>query len=391
MNYSWGSPYFIPQLLGQPNPPATPVAEMWLGAHAKDSSLVQTADGTTSLHDLINHDPQAFLGNAIDAYNTQLPFLMKVLAASQALSIQAHPNKSQALLGFARENQQGIALDSPLRSYKDDNHKPELICALTPFKLMSGFRGYADIVQNFRLCGLGEFYPALSTLDSQPCSQGLKSFFLEVMQTPLATRQQVLDQLFSSLASVNTIPEDIRQTCLYLQSQYPFDIGILSPLFLNLLELQPGEAIYISAGILHSYLEGSGIEVMANSDNVLRGGLTPKHVDLAELTQTLDFTPFALEKTIPVQVDSSTQIFHTPAAEFLLKRINLSGVSSYRLESGNMPMLLLCDGGELKVSSTSDFVIIQKGESVFISADSRDIMLEGTGSIWLTTVPCRQN
>ncbi|MBW6514872.1 MAG: mannose-6-phosphate isomerase, class I, partial [Candidatus Syntrophosphaera sp.] len=272
--YTWGSLEFIPRFLDQVPATGKPVAEMWMGAHPLGSSQIWVQDTQISLRDYVQLHSNQALGRAAKLSDSGFPFLLKVLAAAKPLSIQAHPSLEQAREGFERENQLGVLPNSHLRNYKDPNHKPELICALTPFKALCGFRSYSETVGNFRRLGLDRWFNSFADLAANLDQSSFRSFFRELMATSGERKQAVLDRLSSSLEEDNGLDEALRKAILALRGAYPEDIGILSPLYLNLFHLRPGEALYLVAGVLHSYLEGAGIEIMASSDNVLRGGLT---------------------------------------------------------------------------------------------------------------------
>ncbi len=279
--YAWGSPTAIPELLGEQNPSHEPRAELWMGAHPKAPSFVNFDGQWLSLTELIAKYPQEILGNDVAlAFNNKLPYLFKVLAAAKPLSIQAHPSLNQAKEGFERENDRGIALDAPNRNYKDDNHKPECICALSPFWAMYGFRNIPDILALMgKNCPVG-LAGELDLLKKQPDSRGLKRFFTDLMTMDSQRQKRVVDEAVQNANQYSD--EDFAfHWMTRLADEYPTDIGILAPLLLNLIELKPGEALFLPAGEFHAYLEGVGMELMANSDNVLRGGLTAKHIDVS--------------------------------------------------------------------------------------------------------------
>jgi len=219
----------------------------------------------------------------------RLPFLFKVLASAKPLSIQAHPNRAQARQGFARENELGIPLDAPNRNYKDDNHKPEIICALTPFWALIGFRKIEEMIDLLERLQIHSLEKEIDILRAQPNSAGLKDFFRAVMTLDKQSKEEAVGEALVS-AEARADEDPVSSWMIKLHQEYPGDIGVLSTVLLNLIRLEPGDALYQSAGELHAYLEGVGMELMANSDNVLRGGLTPKHVDVPELLNTLNFS-----------------------------------------------------------------------------------------------------
>lgn len=292
MDYAWGTYDFIPELLAQ-KPTGKPQAELWMGVHPKAPSMI----GGRPLNVFIQEHGYP-----------ELKFLFKVLSAREALSIQVHPNKQQAEEGFRRES--SLALDDPKRNYRDSNHKPEQVYALTEFYFLSGFRPLDEIRKHF---------PGLKFQDH-------KSFYLQVVSAD------------PSNVKLN-VGNDIRQWISELDNLYPQDPGTLAPAYLNLCRLSPGESIFVTAGILHSYLKGTILEIMPNSDNVIRGGLTPKHMYVDELMNVVDFREQAVDLVDPENGEFET-VYPTPAEEFNLSRV----VNGFKGESVNGEVLLAISG-----------------------------------------------
>lgn len=363
--YAWGHPTAIPELLGL-EPDGQPHAELWLGAHPSAPSKLSSG---LTLDAHIAQAPERLLGAASARhFGPRLPFLFKVLAAGQPLSLQAHPTLAQAREGFAREDAAGLARSAPNRSYRDANHKPEIICALTPFRALCGFRRLSDSVRLFRGLGLD-----VSLLESQ----GLKAYFQYAMTLEREAQGALVDQLvFGAKQGVSGFEAEC-ELALKLSALYPRDIGVVGALLLNLVELAPGEALYLDAGNLHAYLEGTGVELMANSDNVLRGGLTPKHVDVPQLLAVLDFTDGPAKVLEPSGAEES--VYVTPAPDFRLSRVELSD-RSFTLPAHGAQVLLVVEG-----QVTVKGVALKRGESVFIGADEGDIALSGRGVIFRAT------
>ncbi len=318
-NFAWGSESFLPELLGQPNPEGRPQAELWMGVHPLGESHIAAdapaeAPGPPLSQYLLDSNGKLDAGIGADtaARYQSLPFLFKVLAARQPLSIQAHPNKAQAEQGFERENAAGIPLRDPGRNYKDPNHKPEIALALTPFRALCGFRPLAQIEENFRSFAGG-------LCDELLDFSGHRHFFasLQGLQKEEAAEQKAILLQAAAQHSSDAVPE--WQWFSRLAQFYPGDLGALAPLYLHLFCLEPGQAVYLPAGILHAYLEGSAMELMANSDNVLRGGLTPKHQDLPELMKTLLFEEFELRIIEACEMDLHRSYYPVSAAEFRLE------------------------------------------------------------------------
>ncbi|HEY3633015.1 MAG TPA: mannose-6-phosphate isomerase, class I, partial [Jatrophihabitantaceae bacterium] len=279
--YAWGSRTDIPELLGV-EPTDRPAAELWYGAHPDDPARV----GETTLDQLIAADPVGMLGERVVAeFGPRLPFLLKVLAAETALSIQVHPNRAQALAGFAAEDAAGVPRDAPNRNYRDDNHKPELLCALTEFDALCGFRPVARTLELFDALDVAELARYRSALAGP---DGLRAAFTAL----LTAEDPPVDAVVAALPRLaGSEWADLGAALTRVAGDFPGDIGITVALLLNYVRLAPGEAIFLAAGNVHAYLHGVGVEILANSDNVLRCGLTGKHIDVPELLKITDFTP----------------------------------------------------------------------------------------------------
>jgi mannose-6-phosphate isomerase len=388
-NYAWGSPTAIPELLGEQNPSHEPRAELWMGAHLKAPSLVNYDGQWMSLVELITKFPQEILGNDVAlAFGNKLPYLFKVLAAAKPLSIQAHPNLNQAKKGFKRETDRGIAMDAPNRNYKDDNHKPECICALSPFWAMYGFRNIPDILTLMgKNCPVG-LAAELDSLKRHPDSRGLKRFFTDLMTMDSRRQKRVVDEAVQNAHQYSD--EDVAFYWMTrLSNGYPTDIGILAPLLLNLIELGPGEALFLPAGELHAYLEGVGMEVMANSDNVLRGGLTPKHIDVPELLKVLHFKPRPVNILKAVKKNKNERVYASEADEFVLSVVSTSAGSPYQSSESRSVEIMLCTEGTayLKDEGTQEIINIKKGESAIIPAAVIGYSITGDALIYKAAVP----
>lgn len=375
--YAWGSTTAIADLLGQPLPSAKPQAEMWMGTHPKGPSKVLVDGDAISLQTLIDQQPEAILGEAVyRQFGGNFPFLFKVLAVASPLSIQAHPNAEQAREGFARENQQGIAMDAPERNYRDENHKPEIICALTPFWALNGFR-------HPRLAAelLAPVWPSpaaveLTGLKQDRQGHGLRAFFEAVMS--LGDEKQAMARILRDKAAalMNTSP--VYRWMVKLADAYPGDMGILAPALLNLICLSPGQALYLPAGQLHAYLQGTGIELMANSDNVLRGGLTPKHVALDELLRIVRFEATRVDILAANLVGPAESRFLCPAAEFALGVLEPTPEHPYHAPARRSVEILLCTAGKgvIQLADTGESEIC-KGDSFLIPANAGSYTIDG--------------
>lgn len=387
--YAWGSRTAIPELLDQPVPAEKPQAELWMGAHPKAPSQVLSDGIWRSLPEVIQESPAETLGQEVAArFSNKLPFLFKVLAAARPLSIQAHPNKEQAEQGFARENELGVPLDAPQRNYRDDNHKPEIICALTPFCALNGFRKLEEalrLLEKIRVPGLAEI---VSFLRSHPNRDGLKKFFNHLMTTDRGKQRKIVEQAVNS-AEQQTNEEPVWTWMIKLNEEYPGDMGVLSPLFLNLVRLKPQQAMYLPAGELHGYLEGVGIELMANSDNVLRGGLTPKHIDVQELLTVLNFTDGDLNILGPENLAFGEAIYSTEAEEFVLSVMRLNKGAPFSSPRNRSVEIMICTEGEVSVTdlSAGDITRLTRGISIIVPAAVEQYRIEGEATLYKATVP----
>ena len=388
-HYSWGSKTFIPELLGENPPPENPCAELWMGDHPRAPSLVLTPDGTTTLSRLIRENPEKMLGSRETG---ALPFLFKVLAAAHPLSIQVHPSLEQARKGYANENAAGVPLDSFNRNYKDPRHKPELICALTPFDAMSGFREPHEIAALISHLGIEREIVRVTEFLNTPDANSLRIFFRELLNLSDKQKSQFLAHLSHRVIQAERRSKKDELTfdwTIKLLESYPDDIGAFAPILLNTVRLQPGEAIYMKSGILHAYLKGAGIEIMANSDNVLRGGLTAKHVDIPELFKAIIFTGSPARILRPETTDKIEFIYPTPAREFRLSRIDLNGSNRFKpkLRIG-AEIILAVDGiAEVVQGGADQGLSIKKGESIFLPFVAGDYTIQGKATLYRAAMP----
>jgi mannose-6-phosphate isomerase len=380
--YAWGSRTAIPKLLGI-EPDGRPAAELWFGAHPDDPARVR-AHGVT-LDALIALDPAAALGPAALAeYGPQLPFLLKILAAGTPLSMQVHPTIAQAQAGFAAEDAAGIARDAPQRNYRDRNHKPELLCALTEFDALCGFRPVADTVRLLSALGVAELDPIAAML---PAPDGLRSAF-----ATLITRPRPAPLVAAVAEAARRIGPESEwagpaSAVAHTVEEFPEDIGVVLSLLLNHVRLRPGEAIYLGAGNVHAYVRGLGVEIMANSDNVLRCGLTPKHVDVPELMRVADFTALPEPRCPTVGEDEGVIGFETPASDFHLSGVDLDGAARGRaLVTGTGPYIVLCTSGAARVQVADDVVELRPGRAAFVAARAQPFTVGGSGQAYLATV-----
>lgn len=390
-SYAWGSHTAIPELLGQPSPSVEPQAELWMGDHPQAPSDVCVDGGWISLREWIARDPKAVVGAGGDGSPGDLPFLFKVLAAGQPLSIQTHPDAAQARAGFAREEALGIPRDAPHRNYRDTNPKPEILYALTPFHVLRGFRSTSAILGHFDRAGLADFEPlgALTDGGLDP-SVALERFFRRMMDLPQGTMDGVLERLMARAATearddsraVDSRYEDPLHWIPRFLELYPGDRGALGPLYLELFTLQPGQAIHTGPGVPHAYLDGCGIELMVSSDNVLRCGLTPKHVDVPELVSVLRFEPQP-----PMVLDGSTarageRLYAYPEGGLLLSRLDVTARTPAVVGDSGGPEILLCTEGRAIGRSAEESLEVRRGDSFLVPAASQPSTLEGEATLF---------
>ncbi len=391
--YAWGSHSAIAELLGQEVPSPEPQAEIWMGAHPKSPSRVRIDGQWRSLLELIDHYPQDFLGQEVsDRFDCTLPYLFKVLAADEPLSIQAHPDATQASDGFERENRQGLPLDDPRRNYRDDRPKPECMCALTPFTGLCGFRTpYAAMT----LCA--SVWPTdasaqLEILGNSNQHDGLHDFFQSLMRLDADRMAELTAQVAEKAGKIHG-QSGIYSWIVKLYRDYPGDVGVLSPLMLNMIQLRPGEAIFLPPKQLHAYLDGMGIELMANSDNVLRGGLTPKHIDVVELMKILDFHPYKPEILIPQPISETEGVYPSSTDTFTLSNLIVMRQRPHTVRQRRQrPEIILGVKGKAAISmdDTSDTITIGQGESVFIPATVDAYTLIGEAELFKASVDLQQ-
>jgi len=377
--YAWGSRTALAELTGRPAPTPSPEAELWMGAHPSAPSRIETEAGSVALDAWIRREPAAVLGREVaERFSGELPFLFKVLAPERALSIQAHPNEAQAREGFERENAAGLALDDPRRCYRDRHAKPELICALSGFDVLCGFRPRAEIADG--LAALGESAAALREALDDGIAVFLRALLAERDRSELADA--------ASAAAAGRHSADWR--CVTeLALQYPGDAGVLAPLFLNRLSLAPGEALFLPAGELHAYLRGVGIELMGNSDNVLRGGLTPKHVDAAELLRTLSFRVGSPPLLGAQPAAPGIDVFETPAREFVLSILRPRPGAEVDCRSVGAIEILLCAAGRARIceDGSGSELELSSGDSVLVPGTTAGYRVEGAAQLFRATVP----
>ncbi|ELY7390518.1 mannose-6-phosphate isomerase [Cronobacter universalis] len=375
-NYAWGSKTALTELYGVANPEGLPMAELWMGAHPKSSSKIQDAQGQTrALREVIEADKTALLGAPVAERFGELPFLFKVLCADQPLSIQVHPNKKASEDGFARENAAGIPLDAAERNYKDPNHKPELVFALTPFLAMNAFREFSEIVS--LLQPVAGAHTAIAHFLAEPNADRLRDLFAGLLNMQGEEKSRALAVLKATVASQQGEPWD---TIRFIAQFYPDDSGLFSPLLLNVVKLNPGEAMFLFAETPHAYLQGVALEVMANSDNVLRAGLTPKYIDIPELVANVKFVAKpAGELLTQPEKDGAALEFPIPVEDFAFSLHDLhSQPQNLAQESA---AILFCVEGEAVLSKGDERLSLKPGESAFVAANESPVSVSGVGRL----------
>ncbi|MCT4711713.1 mannose-6-phosphate isomerase [Enterobacteriaceae bacterium H11S18] len=374
-NYAWGSQTALTELYGVQNPDNLPMAELWMGAHPKSSSQVLVDGQPRSLRDVIDADQKSALGDAVAERFRELPFLFKVLCADQPLSIQVHPNKKASELGFAKENADGIPLDAAERNYKDPNHKPELVFALTPFLAMNAFREFPDIVS--LLQPVSGAHTAIAHFLEKPGAERLAQLFASLLNMQGDEKSRALGVL---KAALNNQQGEPWETIRVISEFYPDDSGLFSPLLLNVVKLEPGEAMFLFAETPHAYLKGVALEVMANSDNVLRAGLTPKYIDIPELVANVKFEPKpAGELLTQPQQNGSELDFPIPVDDFAFSLHDLSATPATLAQES--AAIVFCVEGEAVLSKNEQQLVLKPGESAFIAASESPVSASGVGRI----------
>lgn len=373
-HYDWGSVDAIPQFLGDRRK-GTPVAEVWIGTHPLSPSAAVGEDGSEKpLSDIAG----------------DLPFMVKLLAAERPLSLQVHPSRAQAEIGYAREQEAGIPLDAPHRVYKDPNHKPEMVYALTTFDSLIGFRPTAEIL---RVMG------PLNTPLSQRIADELRAnpgfaTIVRVIEMLLNDdiKSSEVHQIVGACRTLSAMSLDIKrayQTAVEIAEHYPDDIGVVISLMLNRMTLQPGEAAYLETGVIHAHIKGMCIEVMASSDNVLRAGLTSKHIDTPGLVACLESGMARVARVTPDFPDYDTEVFSPAGGGFALAVTQISPAATDGVElvpaAGSV---LVCTGGEVTVTTEAgDKITLKRGESLYLSPDDRGVVVHGLGEVAQAYVP----
>ena len=390
-HYAWGGYEFLPNLLQVPNPARKPFAEYWMGAHLKAPSMISISDEVKkTLDEFIGADPHGMLGDATAAVFGRLPYLFKILDVKDMLSIQVHPTKKDAVAAYEEENLREISPDDPKRNYKDDNHKPELMYALSEFWLLHGFKT-PEKLQKI----LGGF-PELAFL--QPVFQkegyaGLYRYVMELDQLKVNDAlQPLLDRIIPLYEKGLIAKTDesfwAARAAVTFNEPGKIDRGIFSIYMFNLVHLKAGEAVFQDAGIPHAYLEGQNVEIMANSDNVLRGGLTPKHIDVPELLKHVKCEPLvpAIILGIP-SGNEGEEVFLTPATDFELRVISLGSGKLTQIAVNSTDIFMVYTGA-VKINDGSSKLGRDSGEC-FVAVNGAELSIAApiASVIFRATVP----
>ncbi|MFH8609617.1 mannose-6-phosphate isomerase, class I [Streptomyces sp. NPDC018029] len=371
--YAWGSTTAIAELTGA-EPSGEPQAEMWMGAHPGAPSRTERG----ALNEVIDAAPERELGTATAAkFGPRLPFLLKILAAGAPLSLQVHPDLAQAKEGYADEERRGVPVDAPHRNYKDANHKPELICALTPFDGLCGFRAPAETAALLEALEVDSLKPYVDLLRAQPEEAALR----EVLTAVLTADPEEMAETVTEVTAAAQRLGGVYEPYAGIAHHYPGDPGVIAAMLLNHVRLQPGEALFLGAGVPHAYLDGLGVEIMANSDNVLRCGLTPKHVDVPELLRIVRFDATDPGVLRPEASETGEEVYETPIDEFRLSRFVLpEGAAPHDLTAPT-PQILLCTAGSVRAGELT----LTPGQSAFVPADEK-AEVSGPGTVFRATV-----
>lgn len=372
-NYAWGSQVDIARLQGREYPAELPEAEEWFGAHPSAPSIL---DDGRPLDSAVASEPARLLGDRVlGRFGPRVPFLLKLLAAAKPLSLQAHPNARQAHSGYQRELRIGI--DAAFRNYVDGNHKPELIVALTDFRALCGFREPLECADRIEALGVPGLERLVATLRDRRA--GLRRAVTDLLAMNRDECRELIGHAAKAAAEHAAGSADSTDL-VELARYYPDDPGVLVSMLLNHVRLEPGEAVYMPAGNLHAYLSGFGVEIMAASDNVLRGGLTGKRVDVPELLRVLDFRAMPEPRTAAHDA-GDVRLWPVPIDDFSLRRARLSGQEiEFDLDG---PRICLCTGGSVTVADDDGQVRLAPGRAAFSAASAGTLRASGDGELFV--------
>jgi mannose-6-phosphate isomerase len=383
--YAWGSRTAIAELQGRPAPTPGPEAELWMGAHPSAPSGLDREGRHATLDAVIAADPVGELGAECAArFGGRLPFLLKVLAAEKALSIQVHPSREQAEAGFRAETERGMAPGDKARNYVDDWPKPEMLCALTPFEVLAGLRTPEDAATLLKVLGIRELDPVAAILAGATGPRALTEALASILSWPQERRDSLIDAVVSACARAAAGGGPYAAACaaaVRLADDHPGDLGVVASLLLRHAVLRPGQAVFMPAGGLHAYLHGTGVELLANSDNVVRAGLTGKHIDVPELLKLTD-PAVAVPVIKPRPLGGGVSAYDSPAPEFRLYRAELPAAEITLPGAG--ARLVLCVDGTVTLRAAADGALkVARGESCFVSAADGAVTASGPAVIFL--------
>ncbi len=391
-NYAWGSLTAIAGLEGR-EPSAVPEAEVWIGAHTNAPSTQH--DTGLALDQLIQRYPVIALGDRCrQAFGDALPFLLKILAAQAPLSLQAHPSRAQAIAGFDAEEAAGVAMSDPKRVFKDRNHKPELICALTDFEALCGFRPPQLTVTLLEALATPTTIGMAARLRSNHPAAALRGIVVDLLGADRQRAEHIVTEVALACSQHSGAWSGEARLVVRLSNEYPRDVGAVISLLLNRVVLAPGQALMLPAGNLHAYIQGVGVELMANSDNVLRGGLTPKHVDVTGLIGVVDWNPLEDPVVRPTPVDGSPGVmrYPSPSNEFRLDVVVSTDERDASLTVEG-PELLWCHTGSVEIGvttldgpTTADALRLDAGRAAFVPAGAQHLTVRGQGTVFRATI-----
>lgn len=393
-HYGWGSRSAIPALMGRP-PSEEPVAELWFGAHpSAPARLLDHRDAPVPPGNLLQGlraDPEGMLGEDVTRlFGVSLPFLLKLIAPARPLSLQVHPSLERARQRFMEEEAGGLPIDSPQRNYRDPNHKPEMVYALTQFEAVCGFRSPRRAAELFAGLGTALTDGIHHQLRQRPNASGMRAVFTALLSPQ--TRPEPAEVAAVAAACARRLAEGSPSrradgTVVLLQSEHPGDPGVVASMLLNPVTLNPGEALFVPAGGVHAYLSGLAVEVMASSDNVLRAGLTNKHVDVQEMIACVDWIAAPPIRLAPEHFGGPTGVFYAPVDDFELSVVTLTADTEPLEVRGRGPRIVLCVEGSVELRLNGTSALLHPGEAVFIRADSPRPVACGQGRIVQADVP----
>lgn len=388
-SYDWGSTTALPEFLGE-SPDGRPWAEHWFGAHASGPTRLRSDSRT--LAELVASDPERLLGeDVVRRFGPQLPFLLKVLAPQQALSLQVHPSLDQAVEGFERENRAGLPPDDPARCYRDANHKPEMVLALTRYEAVAGFRAPRRAAEVLAGLDSALAHRMRRTLRLNPTRFGIRQVFSELVSertrpTP-AEIGDLVEEIAVRLERDESPSRRVDSNAVAMERAFPGDPGVAAALLLNPVTLQPGEALFVPAGSVHAYISGLGVEIMASSDNVLRAGLTTKHVDVPAMLACVDYVAAPPVRPAPEYLSRATRAYYAPVDDFELLVTRVVPADSRVQVPGRGPRIVLAVEGTTTVTTPLGREELVRGEALFIGADERTLAVEGEGVVVQADVP----